>query len=256
MLALARTVAGAVAGQGSYSPYILARGGIPFIGLSSGSVSAAGAISGITALPFAYAAAYCWFPANALATAIAANWHYCTFSTTSAGTAFLNTYAANQTAAGEARIPSSPTAVTDGKGAFTGDTGEEFGPTLVVPANSIGPSGRMNIRAYVEFTNSAGVKTPRVRFSGNGGTVYYTQGPTTTLELPIDLLIANAEGQTNKQVGYPSSGAAWNAASANASSVSAVDTTAASSLVLSLQRNTATDNVILRDYLIELLYGA
>src|SRR5690349_7786608 len=102
---------------GTGIPILLATGGIPLIGLSSGSVAANGAISAITALPAVYPSAYCYFPANALATSIAAGWYYCTFSTTTAGVAFLDPYTS-----GIPTIPTSPTAVTDGRGAFTGHT--------------------------------------------------------------------------------------------------------------------------------------
>jgi hypothetical protein len=121
---------------------IVAHTAIPFIHISSGSIAANGAISGITALPSAYPRAYCYFPANALATSISAGWYYCTFSTTTAGVAFLDTYTS-----GVPTIPSSPTAVTDGKGAYTGDITERAGITLTVPAGAMGPNGELIISA-------------------------------------------------------------------------------------------------------------
>lgn len=240
---------------GQTQPYILSRSAIPFVGLSSGSVSAVGAITGITALPLAYASAYCWFPANILATVKAAGWYYCTFSTTTAGTAFLNTYTS-----GDPTIPTSPTAVTDGKGAFTGDTGEEFGPTITVPANALGPNGLARIWTQWAYTNSAGTKTCRARYSGNAGTTYISAVPTTSLTMAVAAMISN-RGATNAQVGAAGGSTAtavppFGSVSASALNTSAVDTTAATTAVLSHQRNTATDNAVLESYLIELLYGA
>src|SRR4051812_35901061 len=113
---------------GTGVPIILSAGGIPFIALSSGSVAANGAISAISGLNAIYPNAYCWFPANIVATVAAAGWRYCTFSSTTAGVAFLDTYTS-----GKATIPASPTAVTDGKGAFTGEIAEIAGLTITIP---------------------------------------------------------------------------------------------------------------------------
>lgn len=238
---------------GQVQPYVLSNSAIPFIGLSTGSVSAAGAITGITALPRAFANAYCWFPANALATSIAAGWYYCTFSTTTAGTAFLNTYTS-----GAPTIPASPTAVTDGKGSFTGDTGEEFGPTITVPANAIGANGALRVTTLWGYTNSAGTKTVKLRYSGNAGTAFLSASGTTTVSLSDSRLIIN-RGVTGSQIGVSDGGAnipAFANPSATNPVTASVDTTAASTLVLSITRNTATDNAIIESFLFELIYGA
>lgn len=226
---------------------ILGKSGIPFIGLSSGSVDANGAITGITALPVAYTSAYCWFPANILATSIAAGWHYCTFSTTTAGTAFLNTYTS-----GVPTIPGSPTAVTDGKGAFTGDTGEEFGPTITVPAGSLGVNGALSILSSHSVNNTANAKTCRVRYSGNAGTIYSAPSLVSDVTGRIETDIIN-RGATNSQVGtsLKIKGASF---STGVDAVySAVDTTAATTIVLSIQRATATDNIVIEQFRIEMI---
>ena len=229
-------------------PVILGKSAIPFIGLSSGSVAANGAISGITALPVAYAAAYCWFPANALATAIPAGWYYCTFASTIAGTAYLNTYTG-----GTPSIPASPTPVADGKGAFTGDLGEEFGPTITVPANAMGANGALRISYASRQNNSAGLRTQRIRYSGNAGTVFVSAG-STTVALESGILNIQNRGVANSQVAWAAGGTAgsWNAGIYNFQD-SAVDTTAATTVVLSMQRNTATDNYVIEQYTVELL---
>jgi hypothetical protein len=82
---------------------VVAASAIPFIHLSSASVTAGGAVTGITAVPLVYANAYCYFPANALATSIVAGWHYCVFSSTTACTAYLNT-----STSGLPTIPAAP----------------------------------------------------------------------------------------------------------------------------------------------------
>jgi hypothetical protein len=235
---------------GANVPYVLAQSAIPFIGLSSGSVAANGAISAITALPVAYASAYCWFPANILATSIVAGWYYCTFSTTTAGTAFLNTYSS-----GVPTIPSSPTAVTDGKGAFTGDTGEEFGPTITVPANALGPNGRLRTWMSFGLTSNANTKSLRLRYSGNAGTQLIARNAASTTGARfINVLVNRAvtNSQYSDHTGVSDAGTAYSAAAA----FSAVDTTAATTHVISMQRGTATDNAVLENFGIEVMYGA
>jgi hypothetical protein len=231
---------------GTNVAYVLGRSNIPFIGLSSGSVSAAGAISAITALPIAYPAAYCYFPANALATAIAAGWYYCTFSTTTAGTAFLDTYTS-----GTPAIPASPTAVTDGKGAFTGDTGEEFGPTFTLPASALGVSGGMKIQQQYLETSNANVKTGRVRFSGNAGTIMlaHALASTAAAGLTAEILNTGAVGaQISTCTGFNGGG------TVTSSVIASVSTAAQTTLVFSLQRATATDNLILGSCLVEVFF--
>lgn len=225
--------------------YPLTAGGIPLIGLSSGSVAAGGAISAITALPYIVPAAYCYFPANILAPAIAAGWYYCTFSSTTAGTAFLNTYTSDTPT-----IPASPTAVTAGQGAFTGDTGEEFGVTITLPANSLGTTGRVRVIASTLQTSNANAKTLRLRWSGNAGTIFMAQpGASVSGNGFVGSLINT--GATNQNVSTTEGASMANMTTASA--VGTVDTTAASTIVLSIQRGIATDNLMLMPPSIEVV---
>jgi hypothetical protein len=227
-------------------PVVLYRGGVPLISLSSGSVSAAGAISGITALPLAYPNAYCYFPANIVATVAAAGWYYCTFSTTTAGTVFLNTWTPGNT---PPDIPAAPTAVTDGKGAFTGDTGEEFGPTVTVPV--LGVNSELLFTIYTTQTNNANAKTVRVRLSGNAGTIFISSAAASTARGGFIGFIKNT-GAVAKQI----SGlfANNNAGAITSDQLGTVDTGSATTAVISLQKATATDNIILVSAIAEARY--
>jgi hypothetical protein len=232
---------------GTPAVYTVGVSAIPFIYLSSGSVAAGGGISAITALPLAYPSAYCWFPANALATTIAAGWYYCTFSTTTAGTAFLNTYAGT----GAASIPSSPTAVTDGKGAFTSDTTSHAGPTIAVPANALGINGQLRIVATFQFNNTAGTKTPTISY---GGSNLVATALTSQLFVKwlADLMNTGAAGkQEAHTMGLANSGLLT-----NVPALLTVDTTASQNVVMTLTKNTATDNLIMERYSIEVLYSS
>ncbi len=244
------TIANATVSGTTNAVYTLGRTGIPFIGLSSGSVAANGAISAITALPIAYPNAYCWFPANILATVKAAGWYYCTFSTTTAGVAFLDTYTS-----GVPTIPATPVAVTDGKGAFTGDTGEEFGPTFTVPANALGPNGMLRVSQQISQTSNANTKNVRVRYSGNAGTIMSAQNVVSTVHTRNEVEIVN-RGATNVQISHPTSNqvGGWQS-QAGPGTTAAVDTTASTTVVTSLQRATATDNLVLEYVSVEVLYA-
>jgi hypothetical protein len=229
----------------------LAHSSIPLIGLSSGSVSAAGAISAITALPLAYPHAFCYFPANILATSIAAGWHYCTFSTTTAGTAYLNTWTPGTA---PPTVPSSPTAVTDGKGAYTGDTTEQ-GLIIPIAAGALGPNGMLEVFCRVAYTNSAGTKTVRYRFSGAAGTIFFSSAPTTTVAHETTVFVGNS-GATATQSGSGRSFLAPATLAVGSSVLGTVDTTAATDFRITEQRNTATDNTVIELVRIKLAYGA
>lgn len=237
----ASTAAGAAANL-AY-PHVIMRGGVPLIGLSSGSVAANGAISGITALPAIYPNAYCYFPANALATAIAAGWYYCTFSSTTAGVAFLDTYTS-----GVSAIPGSPAAVIDGRGAFTGDTGEEF-MQFTIPALGINSATRWSI--YTNQINNANVKTVRVRLSGTAGTIFLASAVASMARSGFIGIIQN-EGATGKQFAYAV--ALNNSTAITGDTLGLIDTSVSTTGVISLQRATATDNIVLFPPIVEVAY--
>lgn len=226
------------------APTILQRGGLPLIRLSSGSIAANGAISAITALPRVYPAAYCYFPANALATSIAAGWHYCTFSTTTAGVAYLNTYTS-----GTPTIPASPTAVTDGKGAFIGVTTEISAHSVAVPALTVTSAIRVNYTT--EQTNNANTKDIKIRFSGGAGTVFQVQSGASQ-DLMVNNVIISNIGATNQQIGYVV--CATYVVPYIPVVLGTIDTSMATSVVITLTATTATDNFVLLPPMVDLLY--
>lgn len=234
---------------GTNVPYVLSQSAIPFVGLSSGSVAADGSISGITALPRAYANAYCYFPANALATTIAAGWYYCTFSTTTAGVAFLNTYTS-----GKPAIPAAPTAVTDGKGAFTGVTTEIPGPQIALPAGAMGINGRFQIWSATACTNNANAKGFSYRWSGTGGTIIRNVSTASGLTYQEVFQVANRGRADLQSVSISTSGGIFSG-TAGAETALAIDSTAATTIVLGSLRGTATDNLVLLQYQIQVAYS-
>lgn len=136
------------------------------------------------------------------------------------------------------------------------DTTEDTLVTVTVPANAMGANGFLRITTLWTFTSSGNNKTPRIRFSGAAGTIYMNPVFTTTVGLSQITVIANRNA-TNSQIGFAS--AATNGglgtSSASANVTSAVDTTAASSVVITGQKASAGETLTLESYLVELIPG-
>ena len=241
-------------GASGVTPLNIAKSGIPFINISSGTMGNNGALSGVTALPLTYSnGAYIWLPAGAIAAGVPAApaWYWCVFSSTTAGTVYNSTYTS-----GVPVVGTNTAFATTGPGAFTGDTSEAAGPTITIPAGSMGANGMLHAWAYSTQTNSAGTKTFRLRFSGAAGTVYYVSNLTTQLSLLMTAGILN-RGTESAQIGYTTAGDSPTISFSTAGAVtSSVNTAAATTLVFSLQKGTATDNKILENFRVDLFYGA
>ena len=136
--------------------------GIPFIVPSSGTVAVTtGALALTTALDQIYTKCYMYFPANTW-TSSTAGFYYVVMSTTDDGLVYSDKYVSGQPA-----IPASPALVTTGAGAYT-QTGENLqcqGPTITIPASSMGLNGRL-------FATGAS----RNNNSGNAKAIYFHAG--------------------------------------------------------------------------------
>lgn len=137
---------------------------IPFVYPSSGTMGNNGAFSAIAAVGTAYPNAYCYFPANAIAAGVAAGWRYCSFSSTTAGTVFNNSYTS-----GTPTIPASPTSfATTGPGAYTQTTSTFISAyNFTIPGNYIGPNGTVIMSSYGYGTSSANNKNQLWQFGGS-----------------------------------------------------------------------------------------
>lgn len=136
------------------------------------------------------------------------------------------------------------------------DTSEDTLATINIPANAMGANGVLRIYTLWSFTSSANNKTLRIRFSGASGTIYMNPVFTTSVGYAALTMIANRNA-TNSQVGFAS--AATNgglgSSSASANVTSSVDTTAATSLVITGQKASAGETLTLESYLVELIPG-
>jgi len=231
---------------GTNAPYELGGSAIPFIWCSSGTMGNNGAMSGITALLYNPGNAWVLLPAGAIAAGVpaAATWYAAQFSSTSAATIFNNTY----TGPG---VPAWPTALTPfsttGPGAFTGVSAQTTGPSLTVPANSMGANGYVDIWTAWQHTNSAASKIVIVSF---GATNVLGPTDTTTDYIEKRTMVRN-RGVTGVQVSSTTISAALGLAQGGGTKVmtAAVDTTANVTLAFAATNGTpATNNIVLEGF--------
>lgn len=147
---------------------------------------------------------------------------------------------------GRSAVPVSVSATTD----------EETLATITVPANAMGPNGTLRIWTTWTHTNSANNKTLSVRFSGASGTQYLALVVTAHAGSQVVTTISNRNA-TNSQVGYAASAAtSFGSTIASTPATSAVDTTVATTIVISGQKASSGETLTLEWYLVELMPGA
>lgn len=135
------------------------------------------------------------------------------------------------------------------------DTNENTLATCTVPAGAMGANGVLRIWHVWSVTNSGNNKTWRVRFSGASGTQYFSHAVTTIGTGSAVTMIAN-RGATGSQAG-PTQGGGANGTGlgdiASTIATSSVDTTAATSVVISCQKATGSETCTLESFLVELM---
>jgi hypothetical protein len=117
----------------------------------------------------------------------------------------------------------------------------------------MGANGQLDIVVFYSASpNNANTKTSRVRYSGNAGSVAHALSLTSQLIEQALVRIQN-RGATSVQLlplgGYSGIGVSGGGGGV----VSAVDTTLATTVVISLQKAVATDNHVVESYSVMLL---
>lgn len=136
------------------------------------------------------------------------------------------------------------------------DTTEDILASIAIPAGLLGPSGILKLKAAFLFTNNANNKTFKVRLGGIGGTILVSNVLTTQVFLNFDLTIWNRGAQNSQAAFYN----AWaGGGSSNASSAgmtpAAIDTSAATTLVITGQKAVGSDSLTLEAGLAEVTPG-
>lgn len=133
-----------------------------------------------------------------------------------------------------------------------GDTNENALATITVPAGAMGLNGRLRISTWWTVTGSGNNKTMRHRFSAIGGTAYGAFVQTTNTNFKWITEIAN-RGAANSQFGDDGNGGGGWTPSTSAFVTSSVDTSAATTLVITGQKASAGETLTLESYLVELI---
>lgn len=128
------------------------------------------------------------------------------------------------------------------------DTSENILATINIPI--LPTNAHILFRAQVSQTNNANVKTMRMRLGGIGGTDFWTgTNIASQARYLFDGFIQN-RGATNSQASAFISGAT--ALSSSTITTGAIDTSVATTLVITAQKATGTDTVTLEHYYVQL----
>ena len=127
----------------------------------------------------------------------------------------------------------------------TGTVAETALATITVPANAMGIHGQLHIHTHRTWTNDASGKTSRIRFSSISGTAFRATADASTAGISDYIVISNA-GATNSQVGGQSGTGAG--LGVGALTTASVDTTAATTVVISAQLTDTADTMTLSSY--------
>jgi len=128
----------------------------------------------------------------------------------------------------------------------TGDTTETVLATITIPANTMGKNGFVEVDVAYSMTNNANAKTTRARLGGIGGTVMDSSTLTSVAAQRRTFRIRN-RGAQNSQV-CASGGATSGLGTINAPATGSVDTSAATTLVLTGQLSNSADTITLEEY--------
>lgn len=130
------------------------------------------------------------------------------------------------------------------------DTNENILGTITIPANP-GINASVRVRCIFTYTNSANNKTLRARYSGIGGTVLF--GPTRTTQATSEFIFEMSfRGLTNSQTTFVKEISAGSLSVAGPTAT-AVDQTAATTIVLTGTKASAGETLTLEGYTAELI---
>ena len=131
---------------------------------------------------------------------------------------------------------------------------------IVVPANCMGKYGELRIETLWDLTNNANSKTFRVRFgatgSGTGGSSYTAFSAASKSTASLCVIIRN-KGATNSQIGWENAAtqATLYTTGTGSNLTSAIDTTIATELNISMTLGVNTDTVNLQWYRVLAYYA-
>jgi hypothetical protein len=221
---------------------------LPMILPSSGSMGNNGALTITTAVDQTYPSAYFYMPANAIVAGSTAGFYYGVMSDTTHATLYNNAYSS-----GTPTIPASPTAFsTTGPGAYTQTTAVSLTAyTISIPGNTLGIYDEIQVHGLTSYNNTAGAKTLSASY---GNFTFGTPAPTTTNAQTFSGGFANTSS-TGRQTTIGNLGLSIGSAAANPV-FGSVDSTVAQNLTVGLKLATATDYLIIQNFIAEKVAAA
>jgi len=219
------------------SAIVLAESAVPYILLSSATnISATGAITGATALPYTPTGVV--FVYIFSQTGLTAGVYAARFSSTTACQLYSD-------AAGTVEL-SGITA-----GAYVGGITAAIVASIAIPARAMGPNGQLRINHQFVYPTTAGSKNFNVTFGS--ATVLNSNRTTAGGGDSFTSRVVNRGIEDRQLIAVPSE----SATSSNSLTRSNIDTTVAQSVIFTLQLiTTQADYMILEGYTIEVVYGA
>ena len=228
---------------GANSPRILYQMGVPTVLLSSATgITATGAITGLTALPYVPSGVvfvYCFAQ-----TGLLEGLYYARFSSTTACQLYTDV---------DGTI--TPTGIT--AGAYVGGTAEVILASLIIPGGSMGANGMIRAQSSWGCSNSANNKTARTRFDG---VLFGQQVQTTVASFGMMNGIKNRgnpaiQFQAGSGSGSSSTALGSNPSSSAINAQSTINTAVDTTLTFRGQLAVATDFLVLDTCTIEILAG-
>lgn len=132
-------------------------------------------------------------------------------------------------------------------------TDETVLATITIPAGAMGLNGCLRIETLWTVTNSGNNKVLRWRLGGIGGTAFLEATLTASVTYH-DLRSIRNRGAANSQVGWAATATAGgHAASTSAASTGTIDTSAATTVVITGQKANSGETLTLEAYTVELL---
>jgi hypothetical protein len=133
------------------------------------------------------------------------------------------------------------------------NTTENVLATVNIPGGMMGPNGQLRIYTLWNYTNSANNKVLRVRLGGAGGTQALAITHTTSTQFADFRVIQNANAQ-NSQIFFDRGSTPHpGATSAGTNTTAAIDTSAATTLVMTGQKASSGETITLVSYCVELI---
>jgi hypothetical protein len=133
-------------------------------------------------------------------------------------------------------------------------TAEEELANITVPANLLGINGYLKIRMIFNVTNGVDDKIVRLRYSTITGTAVFGYISTTVDYIVVDATLFN-RNLTNSQITTAIATVNTPAVVPPVSVTSAIDTTVDTTLVITGQKETAGNTLIMSSYFVELVNG-